>query len=274
MMRGIKSGARLNLWGGGIALVVLAWAAIAWCACASNAGSGDSSVTQGSGDADGGAATPSAGAVPESEFCNEVAAGLCAQVLPCCDSLDAGSDPATCRSQVSAKCTSQVVAPDVVYDPVAASECVAFYQNRTGNLTVEGCAIVHPATSNACDRAFVGTLTPGLACSTDAGPDNECAPSDAGLAACLAAAGGTRCAVVPYVSQGQPCDNLTTACRPPLLCSPRSHICLLPQPFGAACSEPESCTSFNCVDGGCGDVAPIAIDESFCRDNSIQADGG
>jgi hypothetical protein len=49
---------------------------------------------------------------------------------------------------------------------------------------------------------------------------------------------------------------------------------VLPQPLGASCSEPVGCASFNCVDGGCADVAPIVIDVGFCRDNAIAAVGG
>lgn len=262
--------------------MLLTCAAIAWCGCGSASGEGDSlqdasrddGDTQGGGNDEGGASALDAGAVTENDFCNEVAAGLCAQLLPCCDSLDAGTDPATCRSQVSAVCAPQAAAPRVVYDPIAASACVGFYENRTGNLTVQNCAIVHPATSNECSRVFIGTLPPGAACDTDAGGDNQCAPNDAGLTACLAGDGGARCAVVPRVGQGQPCNNLTTACLPPLLCSPRSHICVLPQPLGGSCSEPVGCASFNCVDGGCADVAPIVIDVGFCRDYAIAAGGG
>ena len=219
-------------------------------------------------------ATNDADAVQASDFCDAVASGICAQFLPCCDSLDAGTDPASCLSQVRAWCAPEVASPNLAYVPAAAASCVNFYQNGTGNLTVENCKILHPATSNTCDEAFVGTLPLGAACAPDTNSDDECAPSDAGLARCDGLAdGGPRCAIIPYVGAGHACDDVTTWCRPPLQCG-TEHACVLPGPLGSPCTEAADCTSASCVDASCAPTQPIAIDIGFCQSYAITPDGG
>ena len=272
-----------------IGVLAAAFGGFGWWGCGAGSGAGGAgsdASTEGSGNSttlDGGTSTDSststaptndADTVQESDFCDAIASGLCTQLLPCCDSLDAGTDPASCRSQVRAWCAPEVASPNLVYDPVAAAGCVNFYQNRTGNLTVENCKIVHPATSNTCAQAFVGTLPPGAPCVPDTNNDNECAPSDAGITLCNGLAdGGPRCAVAPYVGQGQACDEVTTWCRPPLACSDE-HKCVLPGPLGSACTEAADCTTASCVDASCAPTQPIVVDVGFCQSYAITPDGG
>jgi hypothetical protein len=216
----------------------------------------------------------SAPAVTASSFCAEVASGLCTQLLPCCDSLDAGSDPASCFARVSAWCAPQIASPNLVFDPDAAAGCAAFYQNRTQNLTVRDCEIIHPATSNTCAQAFTGTLPPGAPCPLDVNSDNQCAPSDAGSVACRALLdGGPSCTITPYVGEGQRCDDMTAWCRPPLVCNTKD-TCVLPQPLGSPCTEAADCTSDTCADGGCAPTAPIVVGVGFCEAYAITPDAG
>jgi hypothetical protein len=272
-----------------VVVVSVALGAFGWWGCGAGSGangaSSDASAENNGGGttSDGGAgadsstfteATNDANTVQESDFCDAIASGICTQFLPCCDSLDAGTDPASCRSQVRAWCAPEVASPNLVYDPAAAADCVNFYQNGTGNLTVENCKIVHPATSNTCAQAFVGTLPLGAPCVPDTNNDNECAPSDAGLAGCNGLAeGGPRCTIIPYVGQGQACDDVTTWCRPPLQCNTEQQ-CVLPGPLGSACTEASDCTSANCVDASCAPTAPIVVDVGFCQSYAITPDGG
>jgi hypothetical protein len=233
------------------------------------AGQGSSNTEGMDGAMDGTAPTPTA-----STFCAEVASGLCTQLLPCCDSLDAGSDPESCLARVTAWCEPQISSPNLVFEPDAAAACVAYYQNQTQNLTVRDCQIVDPATSNTCAQAFTGTLPPGAACPPDTNADNPCAPSDAGSVSCNASIDGSAvCAIIPYAGEGQRCDYVTATCRPPLACN-TEHTCVLPGPLGAPCAEAADCTSATCADGGCAPTAPIVVDVEFCKAYAITPDAG
>jgi hypothetical protein len=237
--------------------------AVFFAACACGTGSSASPSDASVGESDG-------ATVAQGDFCGAIATAICGTFLPCCDSLDAGSDPATCTAEVQAWC-ARGLPPTATYDGTAAAACVAFYQD----VTLQGCTITHPATSNACTMVFAGTAPPGAPCASNHVAIATCAPSDAGEPVCDEFAdGGSACAILPYIGLGESCSDGQKPCRPPLRCSRSTSVCVQPEALGAACTDPDGCESLNCVGGGCAPTAPRAIDVSFCTTWASSGDGG